>query len=73
MFGQSSGAIGAISRRPNDRRTCIPVSAYQLTFENYWCNGGPLELGWMLSYFVDMAEAVCTGPVTTRPLPNWQN
>jgi uncharacterized protein len=60
-FGQSYGAISqylAASQRPPHLRTCIPVSAYQLTFENYWYNGGALELGWMLSYFVNMAEAV---------------
>ena len=60
-FGQSYGAIGqylAATQRPPHLRTCVPVSAYQLTFENYWYNGGALELGWMLSYFVNMAEAV---------------
>ena len=60
-FGQSYGAIIqylAATQRPPHLRTCIPVSAYQLTFENYWYNGGALELGWMLSYFVNMAEAV---------------
>ncbi|AII10498.1 CocE/NonD family hydrolase [Rhodococcus opacus] len=60
-FGQSYGAIAqylAATQRPPHLTTCIPVSAYQLTFENYWYNGGVLELGWLLSYFVNMAEAV---------------
>lgn len=60
-FGQSYGAIAqylAATQRPPHLKTCIPVSAYQLTFENYWYNGGALELGWLLSYFVNMAEAV---------------
>ncbi|MGU3292889.1 CocE/NonD family hydrolase [Williamsia sp. M5A3_1d] len=60
-FGQSYGAISqylAATQRPPHLRTCIPVSAYQLAFENYWYNGGALELGWTLSYFVNMAEAV---------------
>lgn len=60
-FGQSYGAIAqylAATQRPPHLKTCVPVSAYQLAFENYWYNGGALELGWMLSYFVNMAEAV---------------
>lgn len=60
-FGQSYGAISqylAATQRPPHLRTCVPISAYQLTFENYWYNGGALELGWMLSYFVNMAQAV---------------
>lgn len=62
-FGQSYGAISqylAATQRPPHLRTSIPVSAYQLSFENFWFNGGALELGWMLSYFVNMAEAVLT-------------
>ena len=62
-FGQSYGAIAqylAAAQRPPHLRTSIPVSAYQLSFENYWHNGGALELGWILSYFVNMAEAVLT-------------
>jgi len=60
-FGQSYGAIAqylAATQRPPHLRTCIPVSAYQLTFENYWYNAGALELSWLLSYFVNMAEDV---------------
>jgi putative CocE/NonD family hydrolase len=60
-FGQSYGAISqylAATQRPPHLRTCIPVSAYQLTFENYWYNAGALELSWLLSYFVNMAEDV---------------
>ncbi|MGU3432542.1 CocE/NonD family hydrolase [Actinomycetes bacterium M1A6_2h] len=60
-FGQSYGAISqylAATQRPPHLRTCIPVSAYQLAFENFWYNSGALELGWTLSYFVNMAEAV---------------
>ncbi len=60
-FGQSYGAIVqylAATQRPPHLRTCIPVSAYQLTFENCWYNAGALELGWLLSYFVNMAEDV---------------
>ena len=60
-LGQSYGAIVqylAATQRPPRLRTCIPVSAYQLTFENCWYNAGALELGWLLSYFVNMAEDV---------------
>ncbi len=60
-FGQSYGAIIqylAATQRPPHLRTSIPVSAYQLTFENCWYNAGALELGWLLSYFVNMAEDV---------------
>lgn len=60
-FGQSYGAISqylAATQRPPHLTTCIPVSAYQLTFENYWYNSGVLELSWLLSYFVNMAEAI---------------
>jgi uncharacterized protein len=60
-FGQSYGAIVqylAATQRPPHLRTCIPVSAYQLTFENCWYNAGALELSWLLSYFVNMAEDV---------------
>jgi uncharacterized protein len=60
-FGQSYGAIAqylAAAQRPPSLTTCIPVSAYQLAFENYWYNCGVLELGWMLSYFINMSEAV---------------
>jgi uncharacterized protein len=60
-FGQSYGAISqylAATQRPPHLTTCIPVSAYQLAFENYWYNSGVLELSWLLSYFVNMAEAI---------------
>ena len=70
-FGQSYGAIVqylAATQRPPHLTTCIPVSAYQLTFENYWYNGGVLELGWMLSYFVNMAEAIFTAEGDDRAL-----
>ncbi|MBC2637916.1 MULTISPECIES: CocE/NonD family hydrolase [unclassified Rhodococcus (in: high G+C Gram-positive bacteria)] len=63
-FGQSYGAISqylAAAQRPPHLKTCVPVSAYQLNFENYWYNSGALELGWMLSYFVNMAESVFAG------------
>src|SRR2546426_1174914 len=48
----------AATQRPPQLKTCIPVSAYQLTFENCWYNAGALELSWFLSYFVNMAEDV---------------
>ncbi|PKW00002.1 hypothetical protein ATK30_0073 [Amycolatopsis echigonensis] len=70
-FGQSYGAISqylAATQRPPHLRTCVPVSAYQLAFENYWYNGGALELGWMLSYFVNMAEAVLAGEGDTEAI-----
>jgi putative CocE/NonD family hydrolase len=60
-FGQSYGGMIqylAATQRPPHLRTCIPVSAYQLAFENSWYNGGALELSWLLSYFVNMAEDV---------------
>ena len=49
MFGQSYGAISqylAATQRPPHLKTCIPVSAYQLAFENFWYNSGALELSW---------------------------
>jgi uncharacterized protein len=63
-FGQSYGAISqylAATQRPPHLKTCIPVSAYQLAFENFWYNAGALELSWLLSYFVNMAEDVLAG------------
>ena len=58
-FGQSYGcAIQYLTAalRPPHLATCIPLSGPMLSFENYWYHRGVLELGWMLSYFVNMAE-----------------
>ena len=58
-FGQSYGcAIQYLTAalRPPHLRTCIPLSGPMLSFENYWYHRGVLELSWMLSYFVNMAE-----------------
>jgi putative CocE/NonD family hydrolase len=59
-FGQSYGGVVqylAAAQRPPHLETAIPVSAYRLSFNNYWYNGGVLELGWLLSYLVNMAIA----------------
>lgn len=60
-FGQSYGCIiqyQTAAQRPPHLATCIPISGHLLSFENYWYNRGVLELGWMLSYFINMAEEV---------------
>jgi len=59
-FGQSYGGVVqylAAAERPPHLETAIPVSAYRLSFDNYWYNSGVLELGWLLSYLVNMAIA----------------
>jgi putative CocE/NonD family hydrolase len=58
-FGQSYGCIVqylTAAQRPPHLVTCVPTSGNFLSFENYWYHRGVLELGWMLSYFVNMAE-----------------
>jgi uncharacterized protein len=63
-FGQSYGCIIqylTAAQRPPHLVTCVPVSGNCLSFQNYWYHHGVLELGWMLSYFVNMAEDVLRG------------
>lgn len=60
-FGQSYGCIIqylTAAKRPPHLVTCIPTSGNCMSFRNYWYHDGVLELGWMLSYFVNMAEDV---------------
>jgi putative CocE/NonD family hydrolase len=60
-IGQSYGGVVqylAAAQRPPHLKTAVPVSAYRLSFDNYWYNSGVLELGWLLSYLVNMAMAV---------------
>jgi len=60
-FGQSYGCIIqylTAAQRPPHLVTCVPTSGNAMSFENYWYHRGVLELGWMLSYFVNMAEDV---------------
>lgn len=60
-FGQSYGALAqylTASQRPPHLVTAVPVSAPLGAFENYWYNNGALELGWTLSYFMNMASDV---------------
>ncbi len=60
-FGQSYGCIIqylTAAQRPPHLVTCVPISGNCMSFENYWYHHGVLELGWMLSYFVNMAEDV---------------
>ena len=60
-FGQSYGCALqylTAAQRPPHLAACIPVSGPTLSFENYWYRSGVLELGWVLTYFVSMAEDV---------------
>ncbi len=58
-FGQSYGAsvqYQAAVLRPPHMRTAIPISGNLHNFRNSVFHGGPLELRFYLSYFVNMAQ-----------------
>ena len=61
MFGQSYGCIAqyqAAMLRPPHLKVCVPISGWLLSFPrgSAWHSRGVLELSWVLSYLLNMAD-----------------